>query len=139
MSPLSEENLTLGYRRQYRRSSPRPCENKNARRVRRNILQKLRITRTEITAGMKLDALPQLKLGCLGRGNGRAERSSCQRSPRSRRRLWPLSLPWLSLVEGTILVEEARREDWMLEVQVCGRACHFFSIESLRSVTSAGP
>ena len=29
-----------------------------------------------------------------------------------------LTLSWLSLVEGTILAEEARREGWMLEVQV---------------------
>ena len=36
---------------------PRPCENSNARRARRNILEKLRVMRTDNAAGIQLDAV----------------------------------------------------------------------------------
>ena len=36
---------------------PRPCENSNARRVRRNILEKLRVMRTDNAADIRLDAM----------------------------------------------------------------------------------
>jgi hypothetical protein len=38
-------------------SGPRPCENSNARRARRNILEKLRVMRTDNAADIRLDAM----------------------------------------------------------------------------------
>src|SRR5260370_27913689 len=39
------------------RCGSRPCENSNARRARRNILEKLRAMRTDNAADMRLDAM----------------------------------------------------------------------------------
>jgi hypothetical protein len=40
-----------------RRFGPRPCENSNVRRARRNILEKLRAARTDNAADIRLDAM----------------------------------------------------------------------------------
>ena len=40
-------------------SGPRPCENSNARRTRRNILEKLRVLRTDNAADIRLDAMSE--------------------------------------------------------------------------------
>src|SRR5437879_982105 len=40
-----------------RRLGPRPCENSNARRARRNIFEKLRVLRTDNAADVRLDAI----------------------------------------------------------------------------------
>ena len=37
----------------------RPCENSNARRARRNILEKLRVLRTDNAADIRLDAMSE--------------------------------------------------------------------------------
>ena len=42
-----------------RRFGPRPCENSNARRARRNFLEELRVMRTDAAADIRLDAMSE--------------------------------------------------------------------------------